>query len=86
MKLLSAHFIESITLLGERTSCAPGLHGCKSILPAKMLADGTAQPVDKEAPHGLLIVEESGRGERRSVFVPMANVRFLQYGEEPKAK
>lgn len=83
--LVTAHFVNSVSLLDERTSVAVG-QTCISIQPATLTPEGDVVGIEKgTTPTGLLVrrklVSGPEAGKVRRIWVPMANVRFCEVAE-----
>ena len=89
-KLVGAHFVASIPFANEslHVATAGGNPNADLIAPARLLADGTAQPISgNERSDGLLVRKavhdrlNGGRPVVTQCFVPWSNVRGLVYAE-----
>lgn len=84
-RLQAVSFVETITLVDERSSVAVASHGVLSIQPAVMLPDGSWQACDKgQRSDGVAVRRKRGTSGHEvivSAFVPWANVRSVSFGE-----
>ncbi len=85
-RLTSVTFESSVPFAGESMSCQVG-RNCDAIAPARLEPDGTAVRIEKgQAAQGLLISRRhhdraSNQRFVDQVYVPMYNVKALQYSE-----
>jgi hypothetical protein len=86
-RIVSVRFREAVPWRGEQMGATQGPADADSIVPARLEPDGRAVPIEKgQASAGLLLMRKyhdriANKSRQERVFVPMALIRGIIYGE-----
>jgi len=86
-RISAVRFCQAVPWRGEQMGATQGPADADSIVPARLEPDGRAVPIEKgQASAGLLLTRKfhdrlANRTRMERVFVPMALIRGIIYGE-----